>query len=64
MFAIFEDGSRQYRVSVGEVVQVDYREAEMGKQVEFNRVLLYRDGDDVRIGQPVVEGMRRARRGG
>jgi large subunit ribosomal protein L21 len=58
MFAVFEDGSRQYRVSVGEVVRVDYRDTEVGGQVEFNRVLLYRDGEDTRIGQPVVEGMR------
>ncbi len=58
MFAVFEDGSRQYRVSVGEVVRVDYRETEPGSRVEFNRVLLYRDAEDIRIGQPIVEGMR------
>jgi large subunit ribosomal protein L21 len=57
-YAIFEDGSRQYRVSEGEVVKVDYREAEAGARVEFNRVLLYTNGDDTRIGQPTVEGMR------
>jgi large subunit ribosomal protein L21 len=58
MYAVFEDGSRQYQVSEGEVVKVDYREAEVGAQVEFTRVLLYTNGDDRRIGQPVVEGMR------
>jgi large subunit ribosomal protein L21 len=58
MYAVFEDGSRQYRVSEGEVVKVDYREAAIGANVEFGRVLLYKNGDDLRIGQPVVEGMR------
>ncbi len=58
MFAVFEDGSRQYRVSPGDVVRVDYREAEKGARVEFNRVLLYSDGADTKIGQPLVEGMR------
>jgi large subunit ribosomal protein L21 len=58
MYAVFEDGSRQYQVSEGEVVQVDSREAEVGARVEFSRVLLYVNGDDRRLGQPVVEGAR------
>jgi large subunit ribosomal protein L21 len=58
MYAVFEDGSRQYRVSEGDVVTVDYRSDDPGAKVEFARVLLYKNGDDLRIGQPVVEGMR------
>lgn len=58
MYAVFEDGSRQYRVSEGDVVQVDFREAEVGAQLEFNRVLLFQGGEDTRIGQPLVEGAR------
>jgi large subunit ribosomal protein L21 len=58
MYAVFEDGSRQYSVSEGDVVKVDYREGEKGSRVEFGRVLLFQNGDDTRIGQPVVEGMR------
>ena len=58
MYAVFEDGSHQYRVSEGDVVRVDYRDAEIGSRLEFPRVLLYQDAGDLRIGQPVVEGMR------
>jgi large subunit ribosomal protein L21 len=58
MYAIIEDGSRQYRVSEGDVVKVDYRDGEKGSPVEFPRVLLFQSGDDTRLGQPVVEGMR------
>jgi large subunit ribosomal protein L21 len=58
MYAVFEDGSRQYRVSEGDVVRLDYREAEIGTRLEFDRVLLYQDSSDVRIGRPVVEGAR------
>jgi large subunit ribosomal protein L21 len=58
MYAVFEDGSRQYRVSEGQVVKVDYREAEVGARLEFGRVLLYADGEDVRLGRPLVDGMR------
>ena len=67
MYAVFVDGSRQYKVSEGEVVKVDFRRgsgeapldgAAAGTPVEFKRVLLYQNGDDTRIGQPVVEGVR------
>lgn len=58
MYAIFEDGSRQYRVSEGDTVRVDYRDATVGSCLEFGRVLLYADGGDVKIGQPTVDGMR------
>jgi large subunit ribosomal protein L21 len=57
-WAIIEDGSRQYRVSEGEVVKVDYRAGDKGAGVEFGRILLFADGDDTRIGQPIVAGMR------
>jgi large subunit ribosomal protein L21 len=58
MYVVFEDGSRQYRVSEGDVVKLDYREADIGTRVELKRVLLYANGTDLRIGQPVVEGLR------
>jgi large subunit ribosomal protein L21 len=58
MYAVFEDGSRQYRVSEGDVVKVDYRAGDKGTRIEFGRILLYANGDDTRIGQPLVEGMR------
>lgn len=58
MYAVFEDGSRQYRVSEGDVVKLDYRDAPLGTRLEFARVLLYQDNAGVRIGQPLVEGVR------
>jgi large subunit ribosomal protein L21 len=58
MYAVFEDGSRQYRVSEGEVVKVDFRDVEVGERVEFARVLLHKDGDNLHIGQPLVAGVR------
>jgi large subunit ribosomal protein L21 len=58
MYAVFEDGSRQYRVSEGDVVTLDYRDAEVGTRLEFNRVLLYANGPDAQIGRPTLEGLR------
>jgi len=58
MYAVFEDGSRQYRVQEGDVVKLDYRQAEPGASLEFGRVLLYQNEGDTRIGQPLVAGAR------
>jgi large subunit ribosomal protein L21 len=57
-YAVFEDGSHQYRVSEGEVVRVDYREVEVGEQLEFKRILLTEREGETLIGRPYVEGAR------
>ena len=58
MYAIFEDGSRQYQVEEGEVVRVDFRDAELGKTIEFDKVLLTRTDAGVNIGQPLLAGAK------
>jgi large subunit ribosomal protein L21 len=58
MYAVFEDGSRQYIVEEGDVVRVDFRDVEEGTEVEFGRVLLYKNEGEARIGRPLVEGAR------
>lgn len=58
MYAVFTDGSRQYRVSEGDLVRLDWREAEIGSRLELGNVLLYQAGQDTRIGQPTIKGAR------
>jgi large subunit ribosomal protein L21 len=58
MYAIFEDGSRQYRVEPASIVVIDYREVQRGQLVELPKVLVYQNGADTLIGQPYVEGAR------
>lgn len=59
VYAIIETGSKQYRVTPGQVIDVELLPAEPGSAVEFDRVLLV-GGDDVeaRIGTPVVAGAK------
>ena len=56
MYAVFEDGSRQYRVSEGDIVKLDYRDVEVGASIEFKRVLLCQQETDTKIGQPILAG--------
>lgn len=57
MFAIIEDGSRQYRVEVGDSLTVDFRVGiEAGAALKFDRVLLANGGSASTIGRPFIEG--------
>jgi large subunit ribosomal protein L21 len=57
MFAILEDGSRQYRVQEGDTLVVDYRaDGETGGGLTFDRVLLANGGGASLVGRPVIEG--------
>jgi large subunit ribosomal protein L21 len=58
MYAIVEDGSRQYRVEAGATVTLDYREIEAGQRLELTSVLLLSSGADTLIGRPLVTGAR------
>lgn len=56
MYAIIETGGKQYKVAQGDVVFVEKLNAEEGAEVTFDKVLLAAEGDDVKVGTPVVEG--------
>ena len=56
MYAVFQSGGKQYRVSEGQTVRLEKLEVEAGATVEFDSVLLVANGEDVKIGAPQVEG--------
>jgi large subunit ribosomal protein L21 len=59
MYAIIRDGSRQVKVEKGATVRFD-RKASLkpGAVVEFDKVLLYHDGEKARVGAPLVDGVK------
>ena len=57
MFAIIEDGSRQYRVSPGDTVTIDYRDSVSdGDALSFDRVLLANGNGASVVGRPAIDG--------
>ena len=56
MYAVLETGSKQYRVAAGDTVEIERLEAEAGKPVTFDRVLLVSNGGKVTVGSPTVTG--------
>ena len=57
MYAVFEDGSHQYKVSAGDTLEVDFRnEAQAGDALSFAKVLCAVSETGNVIGRPHLEG--------
>ncbi len=54
-FAVIKTGGKQYKVSEGDVLSVEKIEAEEGKSIAFDEVMLVAEGDRVEIGTPQIE---------
>jgi large subunit ribosomal protein L21 len=55
-YAIIRTGGKQYQVSTGTLLRVEKINGNVGDSVELADVLAVFDGDNTRIGQPIVEG--------
>ena len=55
-FAIIKTGGRQHRVAEGDIIDVDFLDAEVGKEGVFADVLLLADGENLTHGSPLIEG--------
>lgn len=55
MFAVIKSGGRQYKVSVGQTLEVNRLPVEVGSQLQLKDVLLISDANTTMIGSPLVE---------
>lgn len=57
-FAVIKTGGKQYKVSVGEVLNIEKIKGEFkeGDKISFDKVLLVDDGSNTTIGTPYIEG--------
>jgi large subunit ribosomal protein L21 len=56
MYAVFQSGGKQHRVSEGQTLRLEKLDVETGATVEFDSVLLVANGEDIKVGAPLVEG--------
>ena len=54
MYAVLETGSKQYRVSAGDRVEIERLAVEAGQPVTFDRVLLVNKEGKITVGSPTV----------
>lgn len=55
MYAIVRTGGKQYQVACGDQLRVEKLEGNVGDSIDLTDVLMVVDGEDVKVGQPVVD---------
>ena len=58
MYAVIEACGKQYKVTKGDVVFFEKLDAEEGKKVTFDKVVLVSDGKKIEVGAPYVKGIK------
>jgi len=56
MYAVIKTGGKQYRVAAGEKLKIEQLPADIGAEIVLDQVLLVADGDNLRMGRPLVTG--------
>ena len=57
-YAIFKTGGKQYRVSPGDIIDVEKLPAEPGSEIELDEVVALSNNGEVTFGRPIIEGAR------
>jgi large subunit ribosomal protein L21 len=57
-YAVIKTGGKQYRVSPGDVVQIEKLDGEPGAELQFTEVLMTAHDGAVQVGTPTVTGAR------
>ena len=55
-FAIIETGGKQYKVSASKILEIEKIDAEVGKILKFENVLLLNDDKNTEVGNPNIQG--------
>ena len=59
MYAVIEQGSKQYKVAEGDIIQIELTDVNpQAEQIEMDKVLFVGDGEKSKIGKPFVEGAK------
>lgn len=56
--AVIETGGKQYRVKSGDVLKIEKLVVDKGADLEFDKVLFIRDGDNIQVGKPYLSHCR------
>ncbi len=59
MYAVIEQGSKQYKVAEGDCLNIDLTDISPdAKTIELDKVLLVSDGEKVKVGNPFLKGAK------
>ncbi|MGP1953380.1 MAG: 50S ribosomal protein L21 [Arsenophonus sp. ET-KM2-MAG3] len=58
MYAVFQSGAKQYRVTESQIIRLEKLDIVIDETIEFNKVLMIADDNNIKIGSPFVEGIK------
>lgn len=58
MYAVFQSGGKQHRVSKGQVVRLEKLDIATGQSIEFDQVMMISNGEEIKIGTPFIDGSK------
>ncbi len=58
MYAVIKSGGKQYKVEKGDKLKVEKIDAEAGKDINIDDVLMLVDGENVTVGTPLIKGAK------
>jgi len=58
MYAVVEQGGKQYRVAEGDTLRIEKTEGTPGDEIVLDKVLLLQDQEQIRVGKPFLEDIR------
>jgi len=56
MYAVVSTGGKQYRLAEGDICRVEKLDADEGKSINLDQVLMIVDGENINIGTPLIKG--------
>ncbi len=57
-YAVIQTGGKQYRVSLGQIIEIERLDVEAGKDVTIDEVMALSNGTELKIGMPTVVGAK------
>ena len=58
MYAVVDMAGKQFTVKPDENIRVPHLDVEVGSVIQCDNVLLYSNGQDVRVGNPLLDGIK------
>ena len=56
MIAVVKTGVKQYKISEGDVIQVEKLDGKVGETINLDKVLICGEGNSIKVGSPYLEG--------
>jgi large subunit ribosomal protein L21 len=56
MYAVFQSGGKQHRVTEGQTLRLEKIDLETGASIDFDKVLMIANGEEINVGAPYVAG--------